>query len=551
MAKKKWQAPVKKNQILDVTITDLTYEGMGVAKIDRYPLFIQNALVGEDCQVKVVKVLKKFAFAIVLERYNDADSRVPLRDENGLRTGTMPLQHMAYPAQLAFKRQQVVNSLQKQGLLEQTEVLETIGMEEPWHYRNKAQIPIGQADGQLYTGFYRKGSHKLVPMTDYQIQLPGIDQTLQKVLAILNQYPISAYDEDAHQGLLRHLIVRQGYYTGQIMLVIVINGQNLPEEDEIVDTLKAQIPDLVSIVFNINQKNTNVILGQDQRVVYGEDAYEDRMFDLRFKISSKSFFQVNTSQAEKLYHQALTAADLKGDEVVVDAYCGIGTISLCLAQSAKEVYGVEVVSDAIDQARENAQINGLDNVTFKAGKAEEVIQDWVQAGLKPDVVVVDPPRKGLAEDFIQSVLEVQPEKIVYVSCNPATLARDLVKFVDQGYQLGKVQPVDMFPQTHHVESVALLSKLNTEHHLDIEIGEDELSEIDFSKDATYGEIKKFVLDKYGLKVSSLYIAQIKRKHGLIERENYNFSKKENQRVPNCPEEKEKAIEDALEHFGMI
>lgn len=458
MAKKKWQAPVKKNQILDVTITDLTYEGMGVAKIDRYPLFIQNALVGEDCQVKVVKVLKKFAFAIVLERYNDADSRVPLRDENGLRTGTMPLQHMAYPAQLAFKRQQVVNSLQKQGLLEQTEVLETIGMEEPWHYRNKAQILIGQADGQLYTGFYRKGSHKLVPMTDYQIQLPGIDQTLQKVLAILNQYPISAYDEDAHQGLLRHLIVRQGYYTGQIMLVIVINGQNLPEEDEIVDTLKAQIPDLVSIVFNINQKNTNVILGQDQRVVYGEDAYEDRMFDLRFKISSKSFFQVNTSQAEKLYHQALTAADLKGDEVVVDAYCGIGTISLCLAQSAKEVYGVEVVSDAIDQARENAQINGLDNVTFKAGKAEEVIQDWVQAGLKPDVVVVDPPRKGLAEDFIQSVLEVQPEKIVYVSCNPATLARDLVKFVDQGYQLGKVQPVDMFPQTHHVEAVVGLTR---------------------------------------------------------------------------------------------
>ncbi|MDK6689308.1 MULTISPECIES: 23S rRNA (uracil(1939)-C(5))-methyltransferase RlmD [Aerococcus] len=458
MAKKKWQAPVKKNQILDVTITDLTYEGMGVAKIDRYPLFIQNALVGEDCQVKVVKVLKKFAFAIVLERYNDADSRVPLRDENGLRTGTMPLQHMAYPAQLAFKRQQVINSLQKQGLLEQTEVLDTIGMEDPWHYRNKAQIPIGQADGQLFTGFYRKGSHKLVPMTDYQIQLPGIDETLQKVLAILNQYPISAYDEETHKGLLRHLIVRQGYYTGQVMLVIVINGKKLPEEEKIVATLKDELPDLVSIVINSNQKNTNVIMGQDQRVVYGEDLYEDRMFDLTFRISSKSFFQVNTSQAEKLYHQALEAADLKGDEVVVDAYCGIGTISLCLAQAAKEVYGVEIVPDAIDQARENAQINGLNNVTFKAGKAEEVIQNWVQAGLKPDVVVVDPPRKGLAEDFIQSVLEVQPEKIVYVSCNPATLARDLAKFVDQGYQLGKVQPVDMFPQTHHVECVVLIEK---------------------------------------------------------------------------------------------
>ncbi|KAA9217186.1 MULTISPECIES: 23S rRNA (uracil(1939)-C(5))-methyltransferase RlmD [Aerococcus] len=458
MAKKKWQAPVKKNQILDVTIRDLTYEGMGVAKIDRYPLFIQNALVGEDCQVKVVKVLKKFAFAIVLKRYNDADSRVPLRDENGLRTGTMPLQHMAYPTQLDFKRQQVVNSLQKQGLLDQTQVLETIGMEEPWHYRNKAQIPIGQADGQLYTGFYRKGSHKLVPMTDYQIQLPGIDQTLQKVVTILNQYPISAYEEDSHQGLLRHLIVRQGYYTGQIMLVIVINGNKLPDEEEIIAALKAEIPDLVSIVINSNQKNTNVIMGQDQRVVYGEDLYEDRMFDLTFRISSKSFFQVNTSQAEKLYHQALKAADLKGDEVVVDAYCGIGTISLCLAQVAKEVYGVEVVPDAIDQARENAQLNGLDNVTFQAGKAEEVIQDWVQAGLKPDVVVVDPPRKGLAEDFIQSVLEVQPEKIVYVSCNPATLARDLAKFVDQGYQLGKVQPVDMFPQTHHVEAIVGLTR---------------------------------------------------------------------------------------------
>lgn len=459
MNKKEFKAPVAKNDELEMDIIDLSYEGHGVAKVDNYPIFVTNALPGERVLVRVIKVKKSFGFGKVVKRLNDSAMRVALRDENGLRTGTMPLQHMTYEAQLQFKQQQVINALAKLGLLtEEIEVLPTIGMENPWEYRNKAQVPIGGKAGELYTGFYRKNSHDIIPMANFQIQLPGIDDLLQKIVAVLNKFHIPNYDERSHKGLIRNVLIRRGYYTNQFMVVLVVNGKRLPNEEAIVADIVASDPQIVSVVLNSNTSRTNVIMGDTQRVLYGDDTYEDKMFDFTFKISSRSFFQINTPQAEKLYHAALDLADLQGTETVIDAFSGIGTISLSLAQKARHVYAVESVADAVEMARGNAKMNQVDNVTFELGMADVVMKEWIHAGLEPNVVVVDPPRKGLDEEFVNIVIEAAPEKIVYVSCNPATFARDASKFVAAGYKLGNVQPVDMFPQTHHVECVALMSR---------------------------------------------------------------------------------------------
>ncbi|MDO4670703.1 MAG: 23S rRNA (uracil(1939)-C(5))-methyltransferase RlmD [Aerococcus sp.] len=452
--------PVTKNQTLTVTIEDLTYEGLGVAKVDGYPLFIADALPSETCDIHVTKALKHYGYAKVIKRHNNAPERQQFTDSDWLKTGTMPLAHLKYDAQLAFKKQQVINNLQKHGLLEQTTVLNPLGMADPWRYRNKAQVPVGMVDNELVTGFYRRGSHRLIPMTNYHIQYPAIDQTLQQVVKILNDYQITAYDENTHRGLLRHIVVREGYYTKEQMVILVINGDKLPHEEAIVRDLTAALSNLVSLVLNSNTRNTNVILGHKDRILWGSKSYDDRLFDMTFHISAHSFFQVNVIQAERLYEEALQRAKLTGNEIVVDAYCGIGTLSLCLAKQAKTVYGVEIVPDAITMAKQNAADNQITNANFVTGKAEELMPQWVDDGLKPDVVVVDPPRKGLDQKFIQSVIDVAPEKIVYVSCNPATLARDLRKFVDAGYALGDVQPVDMFPHTTHVECVVLMSKIH-------------------------------------------------------------------------------------------
>ncbi|HHV3620482.1 TPA: 23S rRNA (uracil(1939)-C(5))-methyltransferase RlmD, partial [Streptococcus agalactiae] len=498
-----------------------------------------------------LKLRKRIGYGKVEEYLTTSPHRNEGLDYTYLRTGIADLGHLTYEQQLLFKQKQVADNLYKIAHISDVLVEPTLGMTIPLAYRNKAQVPVRRVDGQLETGFFRKNSHTLVSIEDYLIQEKEIDALINFTRDLLRKFDVKPYDEEQQSGLIRNLVVRRGHYTGQLMLVLVTTRPKIFRIDQMIEKLVSAFPSVVSIMQNINDRNSNVIFGKEFRTLYGSDTIEDQMLGNTYAISAQSFYQVNTEMAEKLYQKAIDFSDLNSEDIVIDAYSGIGTIGLSVAKQVKHVYGVEVVEKAVSDAKENATRNGITNSTYVADSAENAMAKWLKEGIKPTVIMVDPPRKGLTESFVYSAAQTKADKITYISCNSATMARDIKLFEELGYHLVKIQPVDLFPMTHHVETVALLYKLNTEHHLDIEIGEDELSEIDFSKDATYGEIKKYVLDKYGLKVSSLYIAQIKRKHGLIERENYNFSKKENQRVPNCPEEKEKAIEDALEHFGMI
>ncbi|HEO3459188.1 TPA: 23S rRNA (uracil(1939)-C(5))-methyltransferase RlmD [Streptococcus agalactiae] len=540
-----------KNDIIETEISDISHEGMGIAKVDGFVFFVENALPGEIIKMRILKLRKRIGYGKVEEYLTTSPHRNEGLDYTYLRTGIADLGHLTYEQQLLFKQKQVADNLYKIAHISDVLVEPTLGMTIPLAYRNKAQVPVRRVDGQLETGFFRKNSHTLVSIEDYLIQEKEIDALINFTRDLLRKFDVKPYDEEQQSGLIRNLVVRRGHYTGQLMLVLVTTRPKIFRIDQMIEKLVSAFPSVVSIMQNINDRNSNVIFGKEFRTLYGSDTIEDQMLGNTYAISAQSFYQVNTEMAEKLYQKAIDFSDLNSEDIVIDAYSGIGTIGLSVAKQVKHVYGVEVVEKAVSDAKENATRNGITNSTYVADSAENAMAKWLKEGIKPTVIMVDPPRKGLTESFVYSAAQTKADKITYISCNSATMARDIKLFEELGYHLVKIQPVDLFPMTHHVETVALLSKLNTEHHLDIEIGEDELSEIDFSKDATYGEIKKYVLDKYGLKVSSLYIAQIKRKHGLIERENYNFSKKENQRVPNCPEEKEKAIEDALEHFGMI
>lgn len=458
MNKNNQALPVTKNEKIKVTFEDLTSEGLGVAKVDGYPLFVVDGLPSEQAMVKVTKVGKSYGFARIEERLTSSKDRVPTRDALGTRVGTMPLQHLRYGAQLAFKQNMVVQDFKRIAKLPDIEVLPTIGMDDPWGYRNKAQIPVREKDGKLVTGFFRRNTHELIPIENFHIQDPKIDEAIVKVRDILQEYNVKAYDEKKHTGNIRHIMVRRGYYTGEMMIVLVTRTAKLFPKSKIVPDILAALPEVVSIVQNVNPKRNNVILGEETIVLHGEDVYYDELLGHTFAISSKSFYQINPLQTEKLYQLALDAAELTGEETVIDAYCGIGTISLALAEKAKQVYAMEIVPDAIEMAKRNAAANNIENVTFEVGAAEEVMPQWVKDGIKPDVIVVDPPRKGLDAAFIEAALEVSPERIVYVSCNPATLARDLRIFADNGYTAKQAQPVDLFPQTLHCEVVVQLVK---------------------------------------------------------------------------------------------
>ncbi|MEC0093434.1 23S rRNA (uracil(1939)-C(5))-methyltransferase RlmD [Paenibacillus macquariensis] len=469
--------PVSKNDEVVIDIIGMNHDGEGVGRTEGYTLFVAGALPGEKVRVKVLKTKKQYGYAKLLDIIIPSQDRIgalcPINDQ----CGGCQLQHMDYNAQLAWKRQLVVDNLVRIGKLDVADgslnreiegeeqgitVLPTLGMSDPWRYRNKAQVPFGTTEGGLVGGFYAKGSHRIIDMEACLIQHENNDEIVAHIKSIGQKLGITAYDEETGQGLLRHVVVKVAFRTGELMVVLVTNGAKIPNVDTWIAEITKAMPAVTSICHNINTQTTNVIFGDKTNVLWGNEVIYDYIGDVKFAISARSFYQVNPVQTEVLYGKTLDYAGLTGAETVIDAYCGIGTISLFLAQHAKQVYGVEIVPEAIEDAKVNAALNGMTNVEFAVGASEDVIPRWKEQGITPDVIVVDPPRKGCDPRLLETILAMQPERIVYVSCNPSTLARDLRVLEDGGYRTVEVQPVDMFPHTVHVESVALLVRNSTD-----------------------------------------------------------------------------------------
>jgi 23S rRNA (uracil1939-C5)-methyltransferase len=448
-------APVKKNEYYDVTFEDLTHDGNGVAKVDGYPLFVPNGLPGEKAKVKVVKVNKGYGYGRLIELYEPSPERMEPSCSIYKQCGGCQLQHLSYDGQLKAKEKHVREVLQRIGKIEDVVVHPVLGMNDPWRYRNKAQVPVGEREGGLVAGFYQKRSHDIIDMEACLIQQEMNDVVVQTVKKICEKYGIPAYNEKTHKGTIRHIMARYGHTTKDVMVVLVTRTDDLPFKKKIVQEIVENIPNVKSIIQNVNPKRTNVILGEQTKVLWGTEYIYDYIGNIKFAISARSFYQVNPEQTKVLYEKALEYADLTGEETVIDAYCGIGTISLFLAQKAKKVYGVEIVPEAIEDAKRNAELNNIHNVEFAVGEAETVIPNWYEQGIQADCIVVDPPRKGCDASLLETIIAMKPKRVVYVSCNPATLARDLRILEDGGYKTLEVQPVDMFPHTTHVECCAL------------------------------------------------------------------------------------------------
>lgn len=449
---------LRKNDIIEVEIVDLTHEGQGVAKVDGFVFFVDNALPGERILMRVMKVKKKNGFGRVETYLTTSPDRYTDLDVTYLRTGIADIGHLSYPAQLAFKQKQVKESLRKIAGITDCDVAQTIGMVDPTRYRNKAAVPVRRVGGQLETGFFRKHSHDLVPIEDFYIQHEEIDRLIAFTRNQLRKLAIKPYDEVEQTGLIRTLVVRRGHYSGQLMLVLVTTRPKIFRVETLIERLTTAFPQLVSIVQNINDQQTNAIFGKEFRLLYGSETITDSLLGNTFTISAPSFYQVNTEMAEKLYQVAIDFSELDEESIVIDAYSGIGTIGLSFAKRVQHVYGVEVVAEAVADSLKNAANNHIDRVTYVCDSAENAMSRWQADGIRPTVIVVDPPRKGLTESFIRTSVAMQPDKITYISCNVATMARDIKLYEELGYKLTRVQPVDLFPQTHHVECVVLLQR---------------------------------------------------------------------------------------------
>ncbi|MBR4607000.1 MAG: 23S rRNA (uracil(1939)-C(5))-methyltransferase RlmD [Lachnospiraceae bacterium] len=614
----------QKNDMVTVTIEDIGTEGEGIGKVDGFTLFIKDSVPGDVVTAKIMKSKKNYAYA----RLEKVETPSPFRALPPCKfyrqCGGCQLQAIDYQRQLDFKEQKIRGNLIRIGGFDPAFVDEKmepiIGMEEPLHYRNKAQYPVGtDRNGNLITGFYAGRTHDIIANTNCLLGAPENQEILEKILDYMRENKVSAYDETTGKGLVRHVLIRKGFTSGQLMVCIVINrkieGEGkitgkgtgigklqvsksdakqstqreskqdmqrewLPKQESLINAL-TKIPGMTSISVNFNAENTNVILGREVRTIWGEDTIFDVIHvrdmksenypftgdSLTFKISPLSFYQVNPVQTEKLYSLALEYAGLTGNETVWDLYCGIGTISLFLARKAKQVYGVEIVEQAILDARENAARNGIDNARFFVGKAEEVLPAYYEGKLidnvkeksfegtsmlHPDVIVVDPPRKGCDDACLETMLKMNPSRIVYVSCDSATLARDLKILCAGGYEIQRIRGVDQFGMTVHVETIVCLSKGDVKSKkIRVEFSLEDMDTDGFKKGATYNAIRDWIKAKYGYRVTNLNIAQVKQKHGIIERENYNKPKSPDNKQPGCPDEKVKAIEDAMRHFQMI
>lgn len=574
----------KKDDCVTLHIEDIGTGGEGIGKADGFTFFVKDAIVGDVIEAKIMKLKKNYGYARLMKVLTPSKDRVEPKCPVARQCGGCQIQEMRYEAQLAFKQKMVQNNLERIGGLSDFEMYPVIGMETPYAYRNKAQFPVGEdKDGNIVIGFYAGRTHHIVEQTDCCIGAPENGEVLRKVKAYMQKNQIRPYNEEHHSGIVRHILIRTGYHTKEIMVCLIVNAAKascLKNAEQLTESL-CEMDGMTSVMVNFNTEKTNVILGKKSEVLWGQPYIEDFIGDVKYQISPQSFFQVNPMQTEKLYAKALEYAGLTGNETVWDLYCGIGTISLFLAKNARKVYGVEIVPQAIEDARNNAKRNGIDNAEFFVGKAEEVVPAFYEKALKqaqdseagksirPDVVVVDPPRKGCEEVLLETIVKMQPQRIVYVSCDSATLARDLKFLSANGYAVKKVQPVDQFGHSVHIETVALLSKgakgpvnlCSARTEVERRLVDSRKMKVDFSLEdmdlsglqgkATYEKIKAYILEQTGLKVSSLYIAQIKKKCGLDVGENYNLSKSENARQPQCTPEKEEAIMQAFKHFGMI
>lgn len=537
---------LEKNRIYRAHIDGYSSEGLGIARIDGQVVFVHGAVRGETCDVLVMKVLKNAAFGKIAALAEPSPARRQPDCPYYGRCGGCDFRHMSYEEELWAKRTRVQDTLTRIGGAEVT-VEEILGAEQPLHYRNKSIYPISPA-GEV--GFYRARSHQVVHVEHCLIQKPEADALAQAVRDYIARFQVEPYNEATGRGLLRHLYVRTSC-RGESLACLLVNGSRLPHEQELVDMLRAAAPGVCGVVLGENTRRGNAVLGDRYRTLWGRDYLTDTLCGLELRLSVPSFYQVNHDQAQRLYEKALEYAGLTGRELAVDLYCGAGTITQVLARRARHVIGGEIVPEAIRDAEDSARRNGVENVEFLCGDASRLAAELRQRGLRPDVICVDPPRKGLAPDVVEAAASMTPGRIVYVSCDPATLARDVARFAPLGYCPVRACAVDLFPGTAHVETVCLLSKLQSKEHIEIEVKMDELDLTSAESKATYEEIREYVLEHTGLKVSYLYIAQVKQKYGIIERENYNKPKSEGTRQPQCPPEKEKAITEALRHFGMI
>ena len=535
-----------KNQEHIVAIEGYGEGGMGVARVDGRVVFVHGALRGETCRVLILKTLKSVAFAKVLEVIEPSGARVESDCPYFPRCGGCTYRHIRYEEELRLKKQRVQDNLSRIGGSDVT-VEEILGAQDTLRYRNKAQYPVSK-DGAV--GFYRARTHEVIECEHCLLVKPEADAAAEALREYMQSCRVAGYDEKTGRGLIRHLYVRSNA-AGESLICVLVNGDKLPKEDRLVTLLRDACPKCTGIVLGTNTKKGNVILGDRYRTLWGSDRLEDTLCGKTFRLSVPSFYQVNRAQAERLYAKAIEFAGLTGQETVLDLYCGAGTITLALSDHAKKVLGAEIVPEAIDDARENAARNGVKNAEFFCGDASDVAKKLARENLRPDVITVDPPRKGLAADVVESIAEMQPERVVYVSCDSATMARDVKRFAELGYTATRAAAVDMFPRADHIETVCLLSKLNAKQHIEVEVKMDEMDLTSAESKATYEEIREYVFEHTGLKVSHLYIAQVKQKYGIIERENYNKPKSENAKQPQCPLEKEKAITEALQHFGMI
>ena len=555
----------RKNDLVTLEIEDCGIDGEGIGKADGFTVFVKDAVIGDTVTAKIIKAKKNYGYGRLMEVLKPSPYRVEPKCEFARQCGGCQLQALSYDQQLVFKTNKVKGHLERIGGFTDIPMEPIIGMDELFHYRNKAQFPVGRnKEGKIVTGFYAGRTHNIIENRDCALGVAENKEVLDRVIAHMEKYGIEPYNEATGKGLVRHVLIRYGYFTKEVMVCLILNGNKIPKEEQLVRSL-CEIPGMTSITINVNKKHSNVILGEEIRLLWGQEYITDRIGDISYQISPLSFYQVNPMQTQKLYAKALEYADLHGQETVWDLYCGIGTISLFLAQKAKFVRGVEIVPAAIENAKENAKLNGLENTEFFVGKAEEVLpREYKKNGVYADVIVVDPPRKGCDETLLETMIEMNPERIVYVSCDSATLARDLKYLCERGYELRKVCPVDQFGMTVHVETVVLLSHKKPDGHINVKVefgeGEGKVPLDNIAKRAesykpkervTYKMIKEYIEAKYGFKVHTAYIAEVKRDLGLPMYDAPNAVEKLKQPRKHPTPEKVEAIKDALRYFEII